>query len=142
MMDAVKQRVVSPPVLVPIDYASKCLMIVTVDSSFLAVGWIVHQLDEQGCRKPSRYSSISWTECKAQYSQSKLELHGFFHALKSLHLHLVGLPMFHLKVDAKYIKGMLNNPDIQPNNMINPGLLGFYFSTLNLFMSWGSYTKD
>ena len=64
-MDTLKQHVVSAPVLAPIDYASKRLVIVAVDSSFLAVGWIVCQLDEQGCRKPSGYGSISWTERKA-----------------------------------------------------------------------------
>ena len=47
-MDALKQCIVSALALAPIDYASKCLVIVAVDSSFLAVGWIVYQLDEQG----------------------------------------------------------------------------------------------
>ena len=65
MMDALKQCVVSALALAPIDYASKHLVIVAVDSSFLAVGWSVYQLDEQGRRKPSRYGSISWTECEA-----------------------------------------------------------------------------
>ena len=74
-----------------------------------------------------RYCSIMWTECEAQYSQSKLELHGVFHALKTLWLHLVGLPTFSLEVDAKYIKGMLNNPDMQPNNMMNYWILLFNF---------------
>lgn len=32
---------------------------------------------------------------------------------------LIGLPSFNLEVDAKYIKGMINNPDIQPNNAMN-----------------------
>ena len=54
-----------------------------------------------------------------RYSQSKLELCGVFRALKVLQPHLVGLPTFSLEVDAKYIKGMLNNPDIQPNNAMN-----------------------
>ena len=29
-----------------------------------------------------------------------------------------------IEVDAKYIKGMINNPDIQPNNMINQWIAG------------------
>ena len=73
--------------------------------------------------------------CEARYSQSKLELHGVFRALKSLHLHLVGLPTFNLEVDAKYIKGMLNNPDIQPNNAINcwiAGILLFNFELIHV----------
>ena len=134
-MAALKQRVVSAPALAPIDYASNRLIIVAIDSSFLAVGWIVYQLNEQGQRKPSRYGSISWTECEAWYSQSKLELHGVFRALKSLRLHLVGLPTFHLEVDVKYIKGMLNNPDIQPNTAINrwiAGILLFNFELIHI----------
>ena len=134
-MDNLKQRVISAPALAPIDYASNHLVIVSMDSSFIAVGWIVYQLDEQGHQKPSRYGSISWTEQEAQYSQLKLELHGVFHALKSLRLHLMGLPTFQLEVDAKYIKGMLNNPDMQPNNAINwwiAGILLFNFELVHI----------
>ena len=43
--------------------------------------------------------------------------------------------MFHLEVDAKYIKGMLNNPDIQPNNAINrwiTGILLFNFKLIHV----------
>ena len=90
-MDVLKQCVVSVPALAPIDYASNCLATVAVDSSFIVVGWIVYQLDEQGCQKPSQYGSISWTEREVRYSQLKLALHGVFHVLKSLHLHLMGL---------------------------------------------------
>ena len=58
-MDALKQHVISAPALAPIDYTSNRRVIVAVDSSIIAVGWIVYQLDERGQRKPSRYSSIS-----------------------------------------------------------------------------------
>ena len=64
-MDNLKQRVISAPALAHIDYASNCLVIVAVDSSFIGVRWIVYQLDEQGCWKPSQYGSISWTEREA-----------------------------------------------------------------------------
>ena len=134
-MDNLKQRVISAPAVAPIDYASNSLVIVAVESSFIAVAWIVYQLDEQGRWKPSRYGSISWTEREAQYSQSKLELHGVFCALKFLCLHLVGLPTFQLEVDAKYIKGMLNNPDMQPNNAIDwwiAGILLFNFELVHV----------
>ena len=43
--------------------------------------------------------------------------------------------MFHLEVDAKYIKGMLNNPNIQPNNTINcwiAGILLFNFEFVHV----------
>ena len=144
-MDVLKQHVISAPALAPIDYTSDQHVIVAVDSSFIAVGWIVYQLNEKGQRRPSRYSSISWTERKALYSQSKLKLHGVFHALKSLHLHLIGLPTFYLEVDAKYIKGMLNNPNIQPNNTINQWIVGILLFNLNSYMylrsSMGGWTN-
>ena len=92
----------------------------------------MYQLDEQGQRKPSRYGSILWTECEARYSQSKLELYGVYHALKSLHLHLVGLPTFDLEVDTKYVEGMLNNLDIQPSNAINHYIAGILLFNFNL----------
>jgi hypothetical protein len=34
-------------------------------------------------------------------------------------LYLVGAENLHVEVDAKYIKGMLNEPDLQPSNTIN-----------------------
>jgi hypothetical protein len=34
-------------------------------------------------------------------------------------MYLVGIKNLLVQVDAKYIKGMLNNPDIQPNATIN-----------------------
>ena len=77
-MDNLKQHVISAPALTPIDHSSNHLVIIAMDSSFIAVGWIVYQLDEQGHQKPSQYGSISWTEREAQYSQSKLELHSVF----------------------------------------------------------------
>ena len=47
----------------------------------------------------------------------------------------MGLPTFQLEVDAKYIKGMLNNPDMQPNNAINwwiAGILLFNFELVHV----------
>jgi hypothetical protein len=50
-------------------------------------------------------------------------------------MHIVGLPSFTVEVDAKYIRGMLNNPDIQPNNAINwwiAGILLFDFDLVHV----------
>jgi hypothetical protein len=46
-------------------------------------------------------------------------LFGLFRALKQARIHIIGARNFVVEVDAKYIKGMLNNPDIQPNAAIN-----------------------
>ena len=49
----------------------------------------------------------------------KVELYGLFHALHATHLHLISVRNLVVEVDASYIKGMLSNPDIQPNAAIN-----------------------
>ena len=58
-------------------------------------------------------------ERESRYSQPKLELYGLFRALRAYRLYLVGVKNLHVEVDAKYIKGMLNEPDLQPNATIN-----------------------
>ena len=122
-MQLLKDQVISAPALVMIDYASLQKVILAVDSSVIAVGWILMQEDEEGRRRPLCYGLIAWNEREACYSQAKLELYGLFHALHSSRLHLVGLSSFTVE-DAKYIKGMLTNPDIQPNVTINHWIMG------------------
>ena len=51
-------------------------------------------------------------EVEAQYSQPKLELYGLYWALQYYWLYLIGVKNFYMEVDAKYIKGMLNFPDL------------------------------
>jgi len=40
--------------------------------------------------------------------------------------------MFNIEVDAKYIKGMINNPDIQPNNAMNQWIAAILLFTFEL----------
>ena len=56
--DALKQAITSAPALWPIDYKSNNPIILSVDSSFMAVGIILSQLDENGRKRPARYGSI------------------------------------------------------------------------------------
>jgi len=118
-MELLKQRITSAQALIPLDYASRRLITMAVDSSNIAVGWIVYQLDTEGHRRPSRYGSIAWNDRESRYSQAKIELYGIYQVLQALRIYLIGLPTFNLEVDAKYIQGMINNPDIQPNNAMN-----------------------
>jgi hypothetical protein len=60
-----------------------------------------------------------WTECESWYSQAKLELYSLFHTLHAYHIYIIGVKNLVIEVDAKYLKGMLNNPDIQSNATIN-----------------------
>ena len=107
-----------------IDYSSEQEVVLSVDSSWMAVGFILSQLGEDGKRYPLRYGSITWNETEQRYSQAKLELYGLFRALKAVKIYVVGVKNFIVEVDAKYIKGMINNPDIQPNAPINRWIAG------------------
>lgn len=131
--DTMKRIVSSAPALRPIDYKSGKPIILSVDTSYIATGFILSQIDDQGRRRPARYGSLPLNERESRYSQPKLELYGLYRALRSWRLYLVGAQNLHVEVDAKYIKGMLNEPDLQPNNTINrwiQGILQFDF-TLN-----------
>ena len=59
-----------------------------------------------------------------RYSQAKLELYGLFRALKAVKMQIIGVKNLVVEVDAKYIKGMINNPDVQPNVTINRWIAG------------------
>ena len=58
-------------------------------------------------------------ECKAQYSQPKLELYGLYHVLCHFRLYIIGVKNLIVEVNTKYIKEMLIHPDLQPNVVIN-----------------------
>jgi hypothetical protein len=118
-MGLLKRAILDSPSLRPIDYRCGRPAILAVDSSIYAVGFYLSQIGEDGKRYPSRFGSISWNDRESRYSQAKVELYGLFRALRAYRIWLVGLPRFTVEVDAKYIKGMLNNPDIQPNAAIN-----------------------
>ena len=122
--DNLKTLITSAPVLRPIDYESSLPVILSVDSSKIAVGIILSQQDENGNRHPARYGSLPMNERESNYSQPKLELYGLFRALRHFRLYLVGVKNLHVEVDAKYIKGMLNDPDLQPNATINRWIQG------------------
>lgn len=130
-----KDLVASAPALRPIDYTSNNPVILSVDSSKYAVGFILSQIDNDGRRRPARYGSLPMNETEANYSQPKLELYGLYRALRRWRLYLVGIKTLHVEVDAKYIKGMLNEPDLQPNATINrwiQGILMFDFKLIHV----------
>ena len=118
-MQALKDAIVHSPVLVSIDYTSGRNVYLAVDSSVRGVGWILSQECADGKRRPARFGSISWNEREGRYSQAKLELYGLFRALRALRLHLFGVRNLVVEMDAQFIRGMLNNPDVQPNTTIN-----------------------
>ena len=58
-------------------------------------------------------------EREAHYSQPKLKLYGLYRVLHHFRLYIIGVKNLIVEVDAKYIKQMLNHPDLQPNAIIN-----------------------
>ena len=58
-------------------------------------------------------------EHEARYSQPKLKLYGLYCMLRHFQLYIIGVKNLIVEVNAKYIKEMLNHPDLQPNAVIN-----------------------
>jgi hypothetical protein len=72
---------------------------------------------------------------EAIHSQPKLELYGLFRALRHFRLYIIGAKNLIVEVGAKYIKGMLNEPELQPNAVINrwiQGILLFDFTLVHI----------
>jgi hypothetical protein len=118
-MSSLKHAVASSGALRPIDYTCKRPVYLSVDSSIIAVGYVLSQLGSNGRRYPARFGSIPWNDREARYSQPKIELYGLFRALHEERIHLIGIKDLIVEMDASSIKGMLSNPDLQPNATIN-----------------------
>jgi len=118
-MQALKTAIIQSSALISIDYSTDRAVYLSVDSSIRGVGWILAQDCSDGRCHPLRFGSIFWNECESCYSQAKLELYGLFCALHAMRLYIVSVRNLVVEVDASYIKGMLRNPDIQPNASIN-----------------------
>jgi transposase InsO family protein len=133
--DTIKKYVTEAPALHPIDYTSDNPVILSVDSSQEAAGMILSQVDDKGRKRPARYGSIPMSERESRYSQPKLELFGLYRALRHWRLYIIGVKNLQVEVDAKFIKGMLNEPDLQPNAAINrwiQGILMFDFALVHV----------
>jgi hypothetical protein len=118
-MQHLKDAIINSSALVSIDYTTDRPVILAVDSSYRSVGWILSQECADSKRCPSCFGSISWNERESNYSQPKIELYSLFCALCTLRLHLIGVRNLVVEMDAIFIRGMLSNPDIQPNTVIN-----------------------
>jgi len=133
--NALKIAIASAPSLHPIDYSSDLPVVLSVDTSYIAIGFILSQYNESGHKCPAHYGSLPINKCESRYSQPKLELYGLFRALHHYCLFLYGVKTLHVEVNAKYIKGMLNDPDLQPNATINcwiEGILLFDFKLIHI----------
>lgn len=128
--EELKLEIAHSPALVPINYSSPLPVILAVDTSNIAVGFILYQLDQENRKRPVRFGSIPIGTVEAKYSQAKLELYGLYRALKACRYYLVGVTNLIVEVDASYIKQMINNPDVAPNATLNrwiEGILLYHF---------------
>ena len=107
-------------------------MVLAVDSSNMGVGYILMQEGEDGRRYPSRFGSITWNEREWNYSQAKAELYGLMRALRATRIHIIGVQQLFVEMIAKFVKGMINNPDVQPNATINRWIAAILLSDFKI----------
>ena len=118
-IEKLKTAVVNSPALRPIEYDCDRPVILAVDSCANGVGYILLQIGKDGKHYPSRFGSITFNDRECRYSQAKLELYGLLHTLKHTQLYTIGAKKLIVEMDTKFIKGMINNPTLHPNNAIN-----------------------
>jgi hypothetical protein len=117
--EEIKLAISTSPALRPIDYTSSRPVILAVDSCMNGVGFILSQIGDDKKRYPSRFGSIVFNEREARYSQAKLELYGLFRALKATQVYTIGAKRLVVEMDAKFVKGMISNPTLHPNDAVN-----------------------
>ena len=89
--------------------------------SLIATRFILSQEGDDSKHCLSHFGSIGLSDVESRYSQATLELYGLFHALHTVCIFIFGVNNFvkTVEMDAKYIQGMINNLDLQPNVTIN-----------------------
>jgi len=114
-----KQIIGEDITLKKLDYSEDAgLIILAVDSSFVAAGAVLSQEDlDTGLARPVLYESIVFSPVESRYSQPKLELCGVARILKKLQTLLWG-QHFELQVDALSLVQMINSPSL-PNAPMN-----------------------
>lgn len=132
-----KQAVLDSLAIRAIDYDSGTLVILSVNTSYITIGYILSQCNPANSqvRYFSRFGSITLNEREARFSQPKLELYGVYRSLKVWKMYLIGVRNLVVEVDAQHIKGMLRNLDIAPSASINrwiAAILTFHFTLVHV----------
>ena len=120
-MELIKDGVRNARAIRPLDYENQGAIILAVDSSYIGIGFYIYQED---CDNPKKhhyaaFGSKTLNEREARFSQPKRELFGLKEALKLNKRSLFGVRKLIVETDAKYIKGILENPDMMPTATIN-----------------------
>ena len=92
-----------------------------MDTSYIAVGFYIYQEDKLNPKKHyyAKFGLKTLNDREAQFSQPKRELFGLKEALRLNKKWLFGARKLIVETDAKYIEGMLENPDMMPTATIN-----------------------
>jgi len=109
----------------------------TIDSSCITTGFILLQLRADKKHYPSQFDAITWNERESCYSQAKIEKYGLWCASKH-----ISVKNIQVEIDASYIKGMLNNPDIQPGIAVNRWIVSIKLFQLELVHVPGQLHTD
>ena len=136
-MDSLKRALETSPMLKPLNYDWDTPIILSVDTSYMAVGFYLSQEDPEDPKKRyyAKFLSITLDEREARYSQSKRELFGLHRALMACKYYLLGCRKLKVEVDAKYIKGMLSNIDSLTNGNLQrwaEEILMFHFTLVHV----------
>ena len=135
--EALKAALLTSPALHPIDYTSDAPVVLGVDTSHFVVSYLLCQCDMDNpclCRY-AHFGSITLNDHESRFSQPKLKLYRLFHALHCLKAYLIGVWNLIVEVDARYIKGMLSNPDLMPSTSINRWIISillFHFTLIHV----------
>ncbi len=121
----VKKAAAESPAIRPLNYESGADIILGSDACPNGIGGFLAQCDLKNpkMRYYSRFVSITLNDRERRFSQAKLELFGLYRVMRELKIYILGVRNLVVEVDAKYIKGMLQNPDIAPSASINRWIL-------------------
>ena len=131
-MQCLKDAICNSSAIRRLDYESGREVVLAVDTSMITVRYILLLEGEDGKRYPNRFGLISLTEVESHYSQAKLELYRLFHSLQAVHIFIFEVSNLTVEMDAKGVKGMINNPDLQPNATINQWIVDILLFTFRL----------
>ena len=108
-IEDLKRVLLESPLLHPIDCKADVSIILSVNTSYIVVSFILSQCDPVNLRLRYhvRIGFITLNDHESCFFQSKLELYGLFRALRALKLYFISICNLIIKVDAKYIKGTL-----------------------------------
>ncbi|KAL3697011.1 hypothetical protein R1sor_011087 [Riccia sorocarpa] len=117
-MRRLKALLSSSPVLGKVDYHCGRPVILTVDTSPIAIGWAVGQDDENGNRIAVRFGARVLSSRQREYPQVKRELWGVVIAMKAERNYLIGAVVV-VETDCLPLLGMITNCSTPDMTMLN-----------------------